>query len=230
MWGLVAQTVSGRRHLWHQFSLPLLAAADLDPGVRALLGRATRRTRRPLSPCAPHPPGHRPFYTKDALDKEDEMTTATPQIRLHRVIPASRHEVYRAWLEPDVLRRWLAPGDAGVTRIEVDECVGGRFRIWRGTDSGRRRRLRVRDSRTCSPTPSRISLGLRRPTTGGWSHVRFCPLDHPGGCPGRFGPSSPLCTKSSRRCMTPCLMFPKTCWPGWELVLNKLEKIVPRAH
>ena len=64
------------------------------------------------------------------------MTTATPQIRLHRVIPASRHEVYRAWLEPDVLRRWLAPGDAGVTRIEVDERVGGHFRVWQGTDAG----------------------------------------------------------------------------------------------
>jgi uncharacterized protein YndB with AHSA1/START domain len=52
------------------------------------------------------------------------------------VIPASRHEVYRAWLEPELLRRWLAPGDLQVTRIEVDERVGGHFRVWQGGQAG----------------------------------------------------------------------------------------------
>jgi uncharacterized protein YndB with AHSA1/START domain len=62
--------------------------------------------------------------------------TTTPRITLHRVIPATRHEVYRAWLEPDLLRRWLAPGDLQVTRVEVDERVGGSFRVWQGTNDG----------------------------------------------------------------------------------------------
>jgi uncharacterized protein YndB with AHSA1/START domain len=60
----------------------------------------------------------------------------TPRVNLHRVIPASRHEVYRAWLEPELLRRWLAPGDLQVTRIEVDERVGGHFRVWQGGQAG----------------------------------------------------------------------------------------------
>jgi uncharacterized protein YndB with AHSA1/START domain len=38
--------------------------------------------------------------------------------------------VYRAWLEPDLVRQWLAPGDLRVTRIEIDERVGGHYRIW----------------------------------------------------------------------------------------------------
>jgi uncharacterized protein YndB with AHSA1/START domain len=62
--------------------------------------------------------------------------TETPVVRLHRVIPASPHQVYRAWLEPDLLRKWLAPGELQVTRIEVDERVGGHFRVWQGLTDG----------------------------------------------------------------------------------------------
>jgi uncharacterized protein YndB with AHSA1/START domain len=61
------------------------------------------------------------------------MTTANPTVRLERIIPATPHQVYRAWLEPDLLRRWLAPGDLEVTRADVDEHVGGHFRIWQAS-------------------------------------------------------------------------------------------------
>jgi uncharacterized protein YndB with AHSA1/START domain len=67
------------------------------------------------------------------------MTTSEPtpsSLRMQRVIPAPPHEVYRAWLDPALLRRWLAPGEWRVTRIEVDERVGGHFRVWQGTDDG----------------------------------------------------------------------------------------------
>jgi uncharacterized protein YndB with AHSA1/START domain len=63
------------------------------------------------------------------------MTTVTTEhavVRLERIIPAPPHSVYRAWLEPNLLRRWLAPGDLQVTRVEVDERVGGHYRIWQG--------------------------------------------------------------------------------------------------
>jgi uncharacterized protein YndB with AHSA1/START domain len=55
------------------------------------------------------------------------MSTA---VRLERTIPAPPATVYRAWLEPDLLLRWLAPGGLEVTRVEVDLRVGGRFRVW----------------------------------------------------------------------------------------------------
>jgi uncharacterized protein YndB with AHSA1/START domain len=51
-------------------------------------------------------------------------------VRLERAIPAPPHQVYRAWLEPELLRRWMAPGGLEVTRAEVDERPGGHFRIW----------------------------------------------------------------------------------------------------
>ncbi|MDQ3700319.1 MAG: SRPBCC domain-containing protein [Chloroflexota bacterium] len=62
--------------------------------------------------------------------------TAEPAgVRLERTIPAPPHRVYRAWLDPDLLRRWLAPGGLEVTRVEIDERVGGHYRVWHA-DSG----------------------------------------------------------------------------------------------
>ena len=43
-----------------------------------------------------------------------------PVVRLERVIPAPPREVYRAWLDPDLLRRWMAPGGLTVERAAVE--------------------------------------------------------------------------------------------------------------
>jgi uncharacterized protein YndB with AHSA1/START domain len=58
------------------------------------------------------------------------------RIELQRTIPASPERVYRAWLEPDLLRRWMAGGSREVTGAEVDERVGGRFSIEHGEAGG----------------------------------------------------------------------------------------------
>ncbi len=63
------------------------------------------------------------------------MTTDHAAVRLERTIPAAPHQVYRAWLEPGLLRRWMAPGGLEVTRAEVQERPGGQFRIWQA-DAG----------------------------------------------------------------------------------------------
>jgi uncharacterized protein YndB with AHSA1/START domain len=57
-------------------------------------------------------------------------------VRLRRTIAASPDRVYRAWLEPDLLARWMAPGAFEVTRVEVDARVGGRLRIWHAGPEG----------------------------------------------------------------------------------------------
>ena len=58
------------------------------------------------------------------------MTAEHTVVRLERTIPAPPHKVYRAWFDPDLLRRWLAPGGLEVKRVEIDERVGGHYRIW----------------------------------------------------------------------------------------------------
>jgi uncharacterized protein YndB with AHSA1/START domain len=49
-------------------------------------------------------------------------------VKLQRTIPASSAEVYRAWLDPELLARWAAPVGWEAVRVEVDERVGGHYR------------------------------------------------------------------------------------------------------
>jgi len=63
------------------------------------------------------------------------------EVRLERTIAAPPERVYRAWLDPALLARWMSPGPFELTRAEVDERPGGRYRIWHtetatGTPSG----------------------------------------------------------------------------------------------
>jgi uncharacterized protein YndB with AHSA1/START domain len=57
-------------------------------------------------------------------------------VRLQRTFAAPPERVFRAWLEPEVLTRWMAPGSMDVTRAEVDARVGGRFRVWHADAGG----------------------------------------------------------------------------------------------
>ncbi|MFI9718971.1 SRPBCC domain-containing protein [Streptomyces sp. NPDC052396] len=56
--------------------------------------------------------------------------TPFPAVRRERTLSAPPATVYRAWLDPEILQRWLAPGTLELARAEVDERVGGRFRVW----------------------------------------------------------------------------------------------------
>ena len=59
-------------------------------------------------------------------------------LTLHRVIGAPVEAVYAAWTEPEMLSRWLAPGNATVVRAVAEVAVGGTFLVeMRGAD-GRR--------------------------------------------------------------------------------------------
>jgi len=46
-------------------------------------------------------------------------------VALERVIAAPRARVFRAWLDPAVLARWMGPDDFSVVVATVDERVGG---------------------------------------------------------------------------------------------------------
>ncbi len=50
-------------------------------------------------------------------------------VELSQVVRAPRSRVYRAFLEPDLVARWLAPGGSVVATATVDERVGGVHRV-----------------------------------------------------------------------------------------------------
>jgi uncharacterized protein YndB with AHSA1/START domain len=47
-------------------------------------------------------------------------------VEVTRTIPGAREDVYRAFLDPDVLQKWFCPGEFAVVTASVDEHVGGR--------------------------------------------------------------------------------------------------------
>jgi len=50
-------------------------------------------------------------------------------VRLHRVLATKADKVYRAFLEPDALAKWLPPNGFACTVHQLDAKVGGGFRM-----------------------------------------------------------------------------------------------------
>lgn len=50
-------------------------------------------------------------------------------VRLHRVLKSSPEKIYRAFLEPSALTRWLPPYGFVASVQELDARVGGAFRM-----------------------------------------------------------------------------------------------------
>lgn len=57
-------------------------------------------------------------------------------IVMTRTIESTPDDVFAAWTEPAMLRRWLAPPPCRVAQAEVDPRIGGRYRIVVADPSG----------------------------------------------------------------------------------------------
>ena len=54
---------------------------------------------------------------------------ANNTVRLHRVLAAPPERVYRAFLDPDALAKWMPPNGFTCKVHEFDPTVGGRYRM-----------------------------------------------------------------------------------------------------
>ena len=54
---------------------------------------------------------------------------ATNTIRLHRVLRASPEKIYRAFLDPDAMAKWLPPNGFTGKVHQMDAKVGGRYKM-----------------------------------------------------------------------------------------------------
>src|SRR5437667_6460327 len=57
------------------------------------------------------------------------MSNPTNTIRLHRVMPAPAERVYRAFLNPEALAKWLPPHGFTCKVHEMDPRVGGGYKM-----------------------------------------------------------------------------------------------------
>jgi uncharacterized protein YndB with AHSA1/START domain len=55
-------------------------------------------------------------------------------IRIERVLHASPDRVFRAFLDPDLMRQWIAPDDLDIDRLTVEPRVDGRVEVWHSRD------------------------------------------------------------------------------------------------
>lgn len=51
------------------------------------------------------------------------------KVVVRKMLPASREEVFDAWLDSDGMREWMTPGTAASAEVTLDARVGGNFRI-----------------------------------------------------------------------------------------------------
>ncbi|MGI0055598.1 MAG: SRPBCC family protein [Thermoplasmata archaeon] len=54
----------------------------------------------------------------------------TLAVRVERTLHASPDRVFRAFLEPDLVRQWITPDDLAIDRLSVDARLGGRIEVW----------------------------------------------------------------------------------------------------
>lgn len=50
-------------------------------------------------------------------------------LTLARTLPAPVGQVFEAWTRPEILQRWMGPGNIAVYACEADARTGGRYRI-----------------------------------------------------------------------------------------------------
>ncbi|GJE16793.1 SRPBCC family protein [Methylobacterium marchantiae] len=62
------------------------------------------------------------------------MIQIVPVVVLKHVVRAPQPDVFRAWTDPLLIMRWLAPGTSVVEHVETDPRVGGAF-LLRGRDA-----------------------------------------------------------------------------------------------
>ncbi|MGA8051592.1 MAG: SRPBCC domain-containing protein [Burkholderiales bacterium] len=68
---------------------------------------------------------------------EQARLSEKPFLNLSREYPVAPDKVWRAWTEPEAVKRWWGPGSGEpVSLAELDVRVGGRFRIVFGGPDG----------------------------------------------------------------------------------------------
>jgi uncharacterized protein YndB with AHSA1/START domain len=72
------------------------------------------------------------------VEQAKDKVREKPFLALNRSYPVAPEKVWRAWTDPEALKRWWGPGGSDpVSLAQLDVRVGGRFRIVFGGAQGK---------------------------------------------------------------------------------------------
>jgi hypothetical protein len=147
-------------------------------------------------------------------------------VRIERAIPAPPHRVCRAWLDPELVRPWLAPGRQEVTRVEIDDRPGVGLPDLERRGRRDRRRLRLRTAGTGPRPQAGLPLWLRRPAAQARPVRRHAPDRQ---LPPRTSGATTVKLAHDRLYDLAAAMpaIAVNVGPGWEAVLANLDKTLP---
>ena len=77
------------------------------------------------------------------VEPTPRASDAPPAVRVSRTFKASRHRVFRAWTDPELLMRWFIEPDGEMQVKELDLRTGGRY-LLEGRDRGKAWRIEGR--------------------------------------------------------------------------------------
>jgi uncharacterized protein YndB with AHSA1/START domain len=144
------------------------------------------------------------------------MSNPTNTIRLHRVLRAPAERVYRAFLDPDAMVKWLPPHGFTAKVHEMDARVGGGYRM----------------SFTNFCTGSSHSFGGTYKELKPHERIRYTDSFDDPNLPGEMQVTIQLRTVS---CGTeldivqegvPAVIPPEACYLGWQQSLSLLTELV----
>ena len=96
----------------------------LEPEALSVADILDRRPARPLG--SPARPLRRPSRRHHAQRRHS--VTASTDLRLERLLDAPRDLVWKAWTDPEHIKRWWAPRPYETPECEIDLRTGGKFR------------------------------------------------------------------------------------------------------
>jgi len=142
--------------------------------------------------------------------------TATNTIRLHRVLTAPPERVYRAFLDPDAMAKWLPPRGFTGRVHESDVKVGGGYRM----------------SFTNFGTGTSHSFGGRYVELTPHERIRYTDRFDDPGLPGEMQVTITLrkvdcgTELSIEQAGVPAMIPPESCYVGWQESLALLASLV----
>ena len=141
---------------------------------------------------------------------------STHSVRLHRVIAARPEKIYRAFLDPDALARWLPPNGFTGKVHQLDARVGGKHRM----------------SFTNFTTGKSIAFGGEYHELVPNERLRYTDNFDDPNLPGEISVSVTLQQVSVGTELSvvqegiPAVIPPEACYLGWQESLRNLARLV----